>query len=226
MQTLGRSMRHSLPVRQPAVDPAVQKATEALNSPEARDIFSSHPSVPQASSSASSSSSSSTASVPPAAAAGAVLQPTKPVEDPLLHQFARLIMRDGKLLTAQKTLATCLQAIRASTHEDPLPLLKRAVERASPELRTVQQKLTATKRATLPLPITERRRSRTAITWIVDASYKKRHSEKVFGKRLANEVLQVLEGNSEAIRKKDELHKNAVLARWVLLLRLCVCLRC
>lgn len=126
-------------------------------------------------------------------------------------------MRDGKLLTAQKTLQTCLAHLRAATNDEPLPLLRRAVDLASPQIRTVQQKLTATKRATLPLPITEKRRTRTGITWIVDASYKKRAQEKVFGKRLANEVLNVLDGTSEVLKKKDDLHKAATIARSVVI---------
>lgn len=148
-------------------------------------------------------------------ALNAPLPKLEPVEDPLLHQFSRLIMKDGKLLTAQKHLQLCLDTIRSATNNDALPLLRKAVRLASPELRTVQQKITATKRATLPLPISEKQSTRTGINWIVQASYKRRASEKQFGRRLALEMLAVLDGTSEVIKKKEDLHRTAMLARCV-----------
>lgn len=189
-----------------------------LSSPDVQALMKKGASGEQAASSSSTATFAPTPAGKLASSVPAQLPRLEPVEDPLLHQFSRLIMRDGKLLTAQKTLETCLNQIRAATNEDPLPLLKRAVDLASPQVRTVQHKLTATKRITVPLPITDRRRTRTGITWIVDASYKKRAQEKVFGKRLASEVLSVLEGTSEVLKKKEDLHKAATIARCVHLL--------
>lgn len=66
----------------------------------------------------------------------------------------------------------------------------------------------------LPLPLEEKQRVRTAIKWLEKASEKHERNEKKFGKRLALEVLAVLDGSSEALKKKDDVHKAAVVARW------------
>lgn len=139
-----------------------------------------------------------------------------PLEDPLLHQFARLIMRHGKLHTAQLSLSTMLAHLRLLTNDDPLPLVRRAIHDASPLMKNVSQRLTGMKRATLPLPLNERQRVRQAIEWLVKASEKRSNSEKEFGKRLALEVLGVLDGSSEALKRKDEVHRMAVTARCVI----------
>lgn len=54
-----------------------------------------------------------------------------------------------------------------------------------------------------PQPLTKEQRVRQAWKWIVEASEKREGVEKVFGKRLALEVLAVLGGQSEAIKKRD-----------------------
>lgn len=138
-----------------------------------------------------------------------------PIEDPLLQQFARLIMKDGKLLRSQLHLSLMLRHISTLTHSDPLPLVKRATSEASPVVRIVQQKMGGMKRAALPLPLEEKKRVRVAIKWIEKASMKYAKGEKRFGRRLAIEVLSVLDGTSEVLKRKDEVHKAAVVARWV-----------
>lgn len=138
-----------------------------------------------------------------------------PSEHPLLKFFSRMIMRDGKLLTAQKHTTTMLNHIRLLTSDDPLLLFRQAVSKVSPSVRIVQQKLTATKRVPLPLPLTERQRLHKGIKAIVNASDRRINAETSFGKRLALEVLSVLDNSSEAIRKKEETHKTAMIARYV-----------
>ena len=122
-------------------------------------------------------------------------------------------MKDGKLLRAQLHLSLMLHHLRLLTNDDPLPLVRRAVEQASPVCKNVSQKLGGMKRAVLPLPLEEKQRVRVAIKWIEKASERHAKNEKAFGRRLALEVLSVLEGSSDALKKKDEVHKAAVIAR-------------
>lgn len=136
-----------------------------------------------------------------------------PDEDPLLRQFSRFVMRDGKLHTAHTHMHDMLDQIRHLTAQEPLPLVRRAVGLAAPMFRNVYQRITATKRVTLPLPLDEKHRVRQALEWIVNAS-QKRKSEKVFGRRLAHEILAVVDGNSDVIRKRDEVHRQATIARY------------
>lgn len=127
---------------------------------------------------------------------------TPSTETALLQTLARLIMKSGKLPRAHTHLATCLSSLSRSTSSPPVPILQRALEVVSPSIRVVGRRK-GTKSLPTPQPLTEEQRRRQAWKWIVEASDKRQGSEKVFGKRLAQEVLAVLAGQSEAIKKKE-----------------------
>lgn len=64
-----------------------------------------------------------------------------------------------------------------------------------------------------PQPLSEKQRRRQGWLWIVEASEKRVGAEKVFGKRLAIEVLAVLTGQSEARKKVEGRHAQGVTGR-------------
>ena len=127
---------------------------------------------------------------------------TPSVDTLLLARLARLIMDSGKLARAHSHLSLMLSTISLSTSSPPLPILHRALEIASPSIRIVGRRK-GTKSLPTPQPLTQDQRTRQAWKWIVEASDKRQGAEKEFGKRLAQEVLAVLGGQSEAIKKKE-----------------------
>ncbi|BGP17459.1 hypothetical protein JCM10213_003258 [Rhodosporidiobolus nylandii] len=143
-------------------------------------------------------------------------RPTDPAAvDPdaeLLGVLARLTMRDGKLARTHAHLADMLAQLQLSTSSPPLPVLKKALELASPSIRIVGRRQ-GTKVLQTPQPLTEKQRRRQAWKWIVEASDKRQSVEKAFGKRLALEVLAVLSGQSEALKKRETRHQQGVTGR-------------
>ncbi|KAH9849040.1 ribosomal protein S7 [Lenzites betulinus] len=133
-----------------------------------------------------------------------------PAEDPLLHLLTSLIMRHGKRQEAARATTKMLLHLHAFTQAPPLPLLRQAVVTAQPFLRCRQFKRAA-KQFVFPMPLSERQRTRTALEWILDASDKK--GGKHLPERLAREVVAVLKGDSTVLKKKEEVHKLAVLHR-------------
>ncbi|KAK4046819.1 hypothetical protein OIV83_005814 [Microbotryomycetes sp. JL201] len=130
----------------------------------------------------------------------------------LLANLARLIMRDGKLARAHSHIEEMLGTIQSTVSSPPMPVLTRALEIASPEIRIVGRRK-GTKSLPTPQPLTSKQRTREAWKWIVEASDKRLASEKNFGKRLAQEVLAVIGGQSEAIKKKEARHQQGVQGR-------------
>ncbi|KAF9079960.1 hypothetical protein BGX29_002910 [Mortierella sp. GBA35] len=132
-------------------------------------------------------------------------------ENPILSQLVNTIMKDGMKARAQRFVADALLEIRSRTQSDPYHVVLDALELASPIL-----KLTAIKKGSkvlqVPTPMTERQRRRKAIVWILEAS-DKRKGEKLFKDRLASEFLAVVNGNSGALVKKNQLHKMALANR-------------
>ncbi|KAI9189997.1 hypothetical protein H9P43_001430 [Blastocladiella emersonii ATCC 22665] len=139
--------------------------------------------------------------------------------DALLAQATNLIMRDGKKAKAANMLSSALEHVRvmASSPTSTLPqgvappaLFAEAVDRVAPLLETKAFKR-GTKVLQIPKALNERQRNRRAIVWILDAASKR--PEKEFAKRLANELVAVLEGASEAVKRKNTLYKLALANR-------------
>jgi hypothetical protein len=87
----------------------------------------------------------------------------------------------------------------------------------------------STKNIPKPVALGERQRMKFAVRWILDASYKK--MGKKIEERLAREMVAVVQGDSEALKKKEEVHKFAMVNRYVDYLTRCpwhnstVCIR-
>ncbi|KAF7968668.1 hypothetical protein HWV62_29709 [Athelia sp. TMB] len=139
-----------------------------------------------------------------------------PAQDPLLHYLTSKITHDGKRSTAARRVARVLMHIHALTRAAPLPVLRQAVAAASPAVRVVMYKKGA-KQIGVPMPLNEKQRTRYGVEWILAASEKK--ASKLLEVRLAREIVAVVQGSSEALKKKEEVHKFAMLNRYAVLLR-------
>ncbi|KEI40389.1 uncharacterized protein L969DRAFT_87038 [Mixia osmundae IAM 14324] len=145
-----------------------------------------------------------------ASALGISFPAIPPLEDPLLGFMTNLIMKDGKKTVARSTVDLMLSTIRLHTHQDPLPLVRLAVERVCPMVRIVSRKKGA-KNVLSPVALNERQRVRRGILWLLVASDSK--NDKALGRRMAAEVIAILNGNSSALNKRQEAHRSAVLNR-------------
>lgn len=133
-----------------------------------------------------------------------------PRQDPLLQFIVNLLMRDGKKASAERYIADMLAHMAKLTNADPLPLVYEAVENAKPVLR-MQSRKKGGKTMQVPMPLNPRQSTRRAITWIIEAS--RRRADRQISRRLAVEMLAVLEGNSSVLSRKDEAHKIGTVNR-------------
>ncbi|PTU23262.1 hypothetical protein P175DRAFT_0499799 [Aspergillus ochraceoroseus IBT 24754] len=152
--------------------------------------------------------------------------------EPLLEQFTKLLMRDGKLSAAQKNMAFVLDHLRSASPPNPnpkrpllpgppapqLPLnpvlyLTMIVDSVAPLVKIRQQKGIAGGGASvqIPVPLAQRQRRRTAIRWIIDASDKRRDSH--FAQRVAHELVAVAEGRSGVWDRREQVHKLGIAGR-------------
>lgn len=133
-----------------------------------------------------------------------------PRQDPLLHFLVNLLMRDGKKASAERYVAGMLSDMARLTNKDPLPLVYEAVELAKPLLR-MQTRKQGGKSLQVPMPLNERQSTRRALKWIIQAS--DRRSDREINRRLAVEMLAILEGNSSVLSRRDEQHKVGTINR-------------
>ncbi|CAG8466342.1 6456_t:CDS:2 [Ambispora leptoticha] len=130
--------------------------------------------------------------------------------DPVITHVINMIMRDGKKERAKKLLLMAFRQIRLHTNNNPVNIIKEAIEIAAPRVRIFNKKK-GSKVTPVPAPLNERQRHHRAIKWILEASDNR--PEKDFGVRFGMEILAVINGVSKVLERKAQVHKMAVANR-------------
>jgi small subunit ribosomal protein S7 len=135
-----------------------------------------------------------------------------PAEDPLLAYLTALLTKSGHRARAARIVSRTLLHIHTFTRAPPLPILRKAVIIASPAVKCLSHRHGA-KNVAKPVPLGEKQRTRFALRWIIKASDSK--SGQTMEERLAREFIAVIDGSSNALKEKGELHKHAMVNRYV-----------
>ena len=116
------------------------------------------------------------------------------------------VMYDGKKGVAQKIVYEAFDIIREKTEKDPLEVFEQAMENIMPLLEVKARRVGG---ATYQVPIEVRpdRRQTLGLRWLT--SYSRTRSERTMKERLAGEILDAINGNGGAAKKRDDTHKMA-----------------
>ena len=134
------------------------------------------------------------------------------VEDPKFHsalvtRLVNTVMISGKKNTAQRIVYGAFESIvEKNPQSNPLEILQRAVDNAKPRIETKARRVGgATYQVPLEIPID--RQLALAIRWIVDFADARKGTP--MKEALAAEIMEAYQGQGNAIRKRDEVHKMA-----------------
>lgn len=137
----------------------------------------------------------------------------------LLTKFMNVVMRCGKKSVAEKIVYGSLQIVverkensKGNIHADEptrkvaLELFEKTLDALKP---TVEVRSRRVGGATYQIPVEVRpsRKNALAMRWLVEAASLR--GEKGMILRLANEILDTLDGKGGAIKKKEDVHKMA-----------------
>jgi small subunit ribosomal protein S7 len=135
----------------------------------------------------------------------------------LLAKFMNIVMCCGKKSVAEKIVYGSLQKVIERKAEGDIytsePARKIALELFEKSLDALKPTVEVRSRrvggATYQIPVEVRpsRRLALAMRWLVDAAHSR--SEKGMVLRLANEILDSLEGKGGAVKKREDIHKMA-----------------
>jgi small subunit ribosomal protein S7 len=116
-------------------------------------------------------------------------------------------MRGGKKNTAERIVyGAFTQLTAASATASPLEVLQRAVDNAKPRLE-VKPRRVGGATYQVPVEVTSDRQASLALRWLVDFADARKGTPMM--KALASEILDAYQGQGNAIRKRDEVHKMA-----------------
>ena len=134
-------------------------------------------------------------------------------EDPKYHShlvshLVNVVMRWGEKSVAQRIVYGAFDQIteKNAGAGSPLEVLQRAVDNAKPRLE-VKARRVGGATYQVPLETSPERQLALALRWLVDFANARRGIP--MREALAAEILEAFQGQGNAIRKRDEVHKMA-----------------
>jgi len=134
------------------------------------------------------------------------LQPDPVYRSVLVTQVVNKVLTRGKRTLAERVVYGALTMVQERSGNEPVTVLKRAVENTRPELE-VRSRRVGGATYQVPVEVRPRRATTLAIRWLVGFSRQRR--EKTMAERLANEILDASNGVGAAVKRREDLHKMA-----------------
>mgnify|MGYP000197515730 CR=1 FL=1 len=127
--------------------------------------------------------------------------------NPLVTRLINTVMRRGKKSTAQRIVYDAFdQLIEKKPGTNPVDILQRAVDNAKPRIETKARRVGGATYQ-VPLEVPADRQQSLALRWIVNFADSRKGAP--MKQALAAEILEAYQGQGNAIRKRDEVHKMA-----------------
>jgi len=125
----------------------------------------------------------------------------------LVSRLVNTVMISGKKTVAQRIVYGAFDQIaEKNPASNPLEILQRAVDNAKPRLE-VKARRVGGATYQVPLEVPPERQFALALRWLVDFADARKGIP--MREALAAEILEAYQGQGNAIRKRDEVHKMA-----------------
>jgi small subunit ribosomal protein S7 len=127
-------------------------------------------------------------------------------ESQLVTQLINRVMTQGKKSTAEKIVYSALDKVGSKTGRPPVEVLEQAVKTVTPVLE-VRSRRVGGANYQVPVEVPQRRGRTLALRWLV--SYARDRREKHMEDKLAGEILDALEQQGNAFKRKDDMYRMA-----------------
>ena len=124
----------------------------------------------------------------------------------LVTRLVNSVMYDGKKGVAQKIVYDAFDIVKEKTCKDALEAYQAAMDNIMPMLE-VKARRVGGSNYQVPIEVRPERRQTLGLRWLT--SYARNRSEKTMKERLANEIMDAMNGMGGAVKKKDDTHKMA-----------------
>ena len=127
-------------------------------------------------------------------------------ESPLVTQVINKVMLDGKKSLAEQIVYGALNRVGEQTGKPPVEVLEQAIKTITPVLE-VRSRRVGGANYQVPVEVPQRRARTLAVRWLVD--YARDRREKGMVDKLSNEILDALNQQGGAFKRKDDLYRMA-----------------
>jgi small subunit ribosomal protein S7 len=134
------------------------------------------------------------------------LEPDPLYSSKLVSQIVNKVMLAGKKSTAEQIVYSALDKIGERTGKQPVEVLEQAIKTVTPVLE-VRSRRVGGANYQVPVEVPQRRARTLAVRWLV--GYARDRREKHMDEKLANEILDAVNQQGGAYKRKDDLYRMA-----------------
>ena len=124
----------------------------------------------------------------------------------LVTKLVNNVMLDGKKGVAQKIVYYAFDIVENKTGVNALEQFQKALENVMPNLE-VKAVRRGGSNYQVPMDVRPERRQTLGLRWLVNFS--RQRGERTMSERLANEILDAINGTGGAVKRKDDMHRMA-----------------
>lgn len=124
----------------------------------------------------------------------------------LVTRLINSVMQDGKKGVAQKIVYGAFEIVQEKTGKEPLEVFEQAMENVMPSLECKSRRVGGSTYQ-VPMEVRPERRQTLGLRWL--ASFARTRNERTMRERLAGEILDAINGNGGAAKKRDDTHRMA-----------------
>ena len=124
----------------------------------------------------------------------------------LVQQLINKVMVDGKKSTAEKIVYEALEILARRTSQDAVPALEESIKQITPVLE-VRSRRVGGATYQVPVEVPQRRARTLAVRWLV--VYARDRREKRMEDKLAGEIMDAINQQGGAFKRKDDLYRMA-----------------
>jgi len=123
-----------------------------------------------------------------------------------LAKFINYIMMGGKKTVAQDVVYGALEIIKEKSKKDPVEVFETAINTIQPQVE-VRSRRVGGANYQVPMPVRGSRQYSLACRWIIGAA--RDMKGKTMAEKLAQVLMESVEGVGPAIKKRDDVHRMA-----------------
>ena len=124
----------------------------------------------------------------------------------LVTRLVNNVMLDGKKGVAQKVVYGAFDLIKEKTGKEPVEVFTQAMENVMPSLE-VKARRVGGANYQVPMEVRPARRQTLALRWLT--VYSRSRGERTMAERLAGELMDAANNTGNAVKKREDMHKQA-----------------
>ena len=124
----------------------------------------------------------------------------------LVTRLINNVMYDGKKGVARKIVYDAFDIIKEKTGKEPLEVFEAAMENVMPLLE-VKARRVGGSTYQVPVEIRPERRQTLALRWLV--MFSRKRGERNMADRLAGEIIDASNNTGNAVKRREDMHKQA-----------------